>query len=173
MKYIATIQGIDYEIELLEDGRVQVNDRVYQVDFSRIDAGQVFSLLVNGQSYEAYMTEEEDHLMVILEGVGYKVRVLDEHEKLLLDAGGEGTAASGVYELHAPMPGLVIKVPVVEGDNVAEGDVLVILESMKMQNELKAPRPGEVTVVNVAAGDNVEKRDVMVVLGPQPQETEG
>ncbi len=70
------------------------------------------------------------------------------------------------------MPGLVVKVPVAVGDEVAKGDVLVILESMKMQNELKSPQAGVVTVVNVADGDNVEKRDVMVILGPQEDATD-
>ncbi len=64
------------------------------------------------------------------------------------------------------MPGLVVKVPVSVGDQIQEGDVLVILESMKMQNELKAPQAGRVTVVNVTAGGNVEKRDLLVALGP-------
>lgn len=173
MRYTATIKGIDYEVEILEDGRVRVDNRIFEVDFSRVDGGQVFSLLVGGRSYEAFLTEEEDHLQVILEGAGYNVRVLDEHEKLLRDAGGESAIASGIYELTAPMPGLVIKVPVAIGDKITEGDVLVILESMKMQNELKAPHPGVVTVVNVSAGDNVEKRDIMVVLGPQKMQSEG
>ncbi|MEJ2758950.1 MAG: acetyl-CoA carboxylase biotin carboxyl carrier protein subunit, partial [Anaerolineales bacterium] len=52
---------------------------------------------------------------------------------------------------------------------VAAGDVLLILESMKMQNELKAPQDGVVTEVLVVEGDNVEKRDILVVIGPLEQ----
>jgi biotin carboxyl carrier protein len=67
------------------------------------------------------------------------------------------------------MPGLVVKVPVLKDQVVAAGDVLLILESMKMQNELKAPQDGVVTEVLVVEGDNVEKRDILVVIGPLEQ----
>lgn len=167
MKYLTTVNQIEYEVELLEDGRVLVNGRAYQVDFSDIDGGQAFSLLVDGQSFEAFVSEDDvDGLQVVIEGVRYAADVIDEHEKLLRAAGAEPGAASGVYELSAPMPGLVVRVPVAPGQQVEKGQVLVILESMKMQNELKAPHAGVVTVVRVAEGDNVEKRDQLVVLGP-------
>jgi biotin carboxyl carrier protein len=63
------------------------------------------------------------------------------------------------YYLRAPMPGMVISVPVVEGQQVERGDVLVLLESMKMQNELKSPRPGTVARLRVKPGDSVELRE--------------
>ncbi|MCS6937600.1 MAG: acetyl-CoA carboxylase biotin carboxyl carrier protein subunit, partial [Candidatus Bipolaricaulota bacterium] len=71
---------------------------------------------------------------------------------------------SGEFSLRAPMPGLIVAVPVVEGQTVKKGDNLVILESMKMQNELKSPRAGTVTRVNVRAGQSVEQNQVMVTL---------
>jgi len=167
MKYLTTVNDIEYEVELRDDGSILVNGRTYHVDFSEIDGGQAFSLLVDGQSFEAFLSEQdEDGMQVVIEGVRYTVDVIDEHEKLLRQVGAETGLASGVYELSAPMPGLVVKVPVAAGNRVEKGAVLVILESMKMQNELKAPHAGIVMVVNVADGDNVEKRDVMVVLGP-------
>ena len=167
MKYLTTVNQIEYEVELLEEGSVLVNGRAYQVDFSDIDGGQAFSLLVDGQSYEAFLSEDEaEGIQVVIHGIRYITEVIDEHEKLLRQVGGDAASASGIYELTAPMPGLVVKVPVTVGEQVDKGDVLVILESMKMQNELKSPQPGVVTLVNVANGDNVEKRDVMIELGP-------
>ncbi len=62
------------------------------------------------------------------------------------------------------MPGLVVKVPVKDGDEITKGDVLVILESMKMQNELKAPKDGKVSRIHIAEGDSVEQRQAMVNL---------
>ena len=173
MKYHTTVNETEFEVELLEDGQVRVNDRIYRVDFSDIDGGQAFSLLVDGRSFEAFLTrDEEDSLQVIIHGIRYAAEVIDEHEKLLRQVSGDAGVATGVYELTAPMPGLVVKVPVAVGDGVEKGDVLVILESMKMQNELKSPQAGVVTVVNVADGDNVEKRDVMVILGPHGETTD-
>lgn len=170
MKYITTVHDVEYEIEVLEEGLVQLNGNTYQVDFSRIDGDQVFSLLVNGRSYEAFLAEDGMELQVILEGVRYPVEVVDEHEKLLRDAQKSAGGLKDVFELTAPMPGLVVNVPVSAGIPVEAGDVLVILESMKMQNELKAPHAAMVTEVMVSEGDNVEKRDVLVVLGPNGDE---
>jgi biotin carboxyl carrier protein len=60
------------------------------------------------------------------------------------------------------MPGLVVTVPVSEGQTVDLGDVLLILESMKMQNELKSPRAGKISRVRVKPGDSVEHRDTLL-----------
>jgi len=167
MKYLTTVNDTPFEVELLEDGSVLVNGRSYQVDFSEIDGGQAFSLLVDGHSYEAFLTEDEaEGMQVVIQGIRYLTEVIDEHEQLLRQVAGDAGLSGEMYELTAPMPGLVIKVAVAVGDQVAEGDVLVILESMKMQNELKSPQSGVVTTVNVGDRDQVEKRDVMIVLGP-------
>ena len=167
--YLTTIDGTEYEVELLEDGQVRVNDRIYQVDLEQVNGQLMFSLLVEGYSYEASLTEEEDRLQIVMEGERYSAEVIDEHEKLLREAGSD-IHGGGEFTLNAPMPGMVVKVPVQVGDQVAAGDVLVILESMKMQNELKAPRAGRVTAVHVQDGANVEKREAMVVLGPLEEE---
>ncbi len=115
------------------------------------------------------VTEDEDNIWnVILRGKRYKAEVLDEREKRLLAAGGGKKKGSGEYVLKAPMPGLVVSIPVKPDDIVQEGEVLIILESMKMQNELKSPQAGRVTKVNISEGDSVEQREVMIVLAPPP-----
>jgi biotin carboxyl carrier protein len=60
------------------------------------------------------------------------------------------------------MPGLIVDLPVSEGQEINKGDVLVILESMKMQNELKSPRSGKISRVRVKPGDSVEQRDTLL-----------
>jgi biotin carboxyl carrier protein len=62
------------------------------------------------------------------------------------------------------MPGLVITVPVEDGQEIEKGANLIILESMKMQNEIKAPRDGKVTRVSVAAGDSVDQNQLLLTL---------
>ena len=69
---------------------------------------------------------------------------------------------AGEFHLRSPMPGMVVSVPVKEGQQVEKGDVLVILESMKMQNELKAPRAGTVGRVRVKTGESVEQRQTLL-----------
>ena len=73
-------------------------------------------------------------------------------------------APAGSITVEAPMPGKVLSVNVKAGDKVEAGDVLLILEAMKMQNEIMAPEDGTVSDVRVSAGDTVATGDVMVVL---------
>jgi biotin carboxyl carrier protein len=166
MKYIATIDQTEFTLELLPDGQVSIDGRVCQVDLHEVNGGQAFTLLVNGRSYEAFVLEENGRMQVFINGVRYTAEVLDEHAKLLREVSASAAGLEDMFELKAPMPGLVVKVPVSVGDVISQGDVLVILESMKMQNELRAPQPGVVTEVLAEEGGNVEKRDVILVLGP-------
>ena len=69
------------------------------------------------------------------------------------------------------MPGIIIATPVAEGDAVSKGDKVVILESMKMENELKAPRDGVVITLAVEPGMGVEKNQVLAVIG-EPEDLE-
>ncbi|NLA05891.1 MAG: biotin/lipoyl-binding protein [Firmicutes bacterium] len=69
-----------------------------------------------------------------------------------------------LLNVEAPMPGAIIDVAVKSGDAVKEGDVLVILEAMKMENEITAPRAGTVSTVHVQAGDTVEGGEALVAL---------
>lgn len=167
MKYLTTVDGRTYTIEINDDRRVMVDGVEYEVDLARVGDQPVYTLLINGQSHEAfvYEGEEADIWHVLLHGALHSALVEDEREKRLRAASSAvAGSASGEFSLKAPMPGLIVAVPVVEGQAVQKGDILVILESMKMQNELKAPRAGAVTRVKVKAGDSVEHHQVLVTV---------
>lgn len=162
-KYITTIGEKEFVVEVLGPREVSVNGRTYDVDFQSISGQPVFSLLVDGGSYQAHVYPgDEGTLQVLMRGTLYEARIEDEREKRLSAAGGTGTALTGEFVLRAPMPGLIVKIPVKEGDAVKKGDVLIILESMKMQNELKSPREGKVARIQVKPGDSVEQRQSML-----------
>jgi biotin carboxyl carrier protein len=71
-------------------------------------------------------------------------------------------AETGEFHLRAPMPGLVVAIPVEEGQEIKKGQVILILESMKMQNELKAPRDGMMGRIRVKAGESVEQKQTLL-----------
>jgi biotin carboxyl carrier protein len=72
--------------------------------------------------------------------------------------------AAGAVTVKAPMPGNILDVKVAAGASVKAGDVLVILEAMKMENEIVAPQDGTVASVNVNKGDTVNSGDVLVSM---------
>ena len=75
-----------------------------------------------------------------------------------------GPSAEGDYTVKAPMPGSVLDVKVAVGDQTAEGDVLIVLEAMKMENELTAPQAGTVKEVLVKKGDTVNSGDPLIIM---------
>ena len=162
MKYIAEIDGKEYSVEILDERHVNLDGQVLEVDFVSIRDQPVYSLLSNGKSFEAFVYPEEDAWQVLLMGRLYSVQVEDERDKQLRLAGGGTAAETGEYHLRSPMPGMVVGIPVNEGQVVEKGHVLLILESMKMQNELKSPRAGIVGRIRVKPGESVEQRQTLL-----------
>jgi biotin carboxyl carrier protein len=162
MKYITTVEGREFLVEVLDDKRISVNGVVYNIDFETVSGQPVFSMIVDGKSYESYVYPGEDEWQVLLRGRQYTVTVEDEREKRLRAAAGSAVAEGGEFHLKAPMPGLVVTVLVKEGDEVKKGQVLLILESMKMQNELKSPRDGKISRMRVKPGESVEQKQTML-----------
>jgi len=164
MKYITTIEGEEYLIEIIDERHIRVGDETLTVDFESVSGQPVYSLIVDGKSYESYVYPGDDNWQVLLRGRLYPVEVEDEREKRLRAAAGGGVAEAGEFHLKAPMPGLVVTVTVHEGQKVERGQVLTILESMKMQNELKAPRAGTVGRIRVKAGESVEQKQTILSI---------
>jgi biotin carboxyl carrier protein len=164
MKYITTIDDKQFTVEIIDEKHVSVDGKVYEIDFESVAGQPVFSLIVDGRSHESYIYQGDDNWQVLMRGRLYPVQVEDEREKRLRAAAGGGVAETGEFHLRAPMPGLVVAVPVTEGQSVKRGEVILILESMKMQNELKAPRDGTIGRIRVRAGETVEQKQTLLSM---------
>jgi biotin carboxyl carrier protein len=162
MRYITTVEGKQFLVEIIDDKHVSVDGKVYEVDFESVSGQPVYSLIVDGRSHEAYAAQDDDTWQVLLRGRLYPITVEDEREKRLRSAAGGGVAETGEFHLKAPMPGLVVSIPVEEGQTVKRGQVLLVLESMKMQNELKSPRDGTIGRMRVKAGEKVEQKQTLL-----------
>jgi biotin carboxyl carrier protein len=162
MKYITTVEGKSFLVEIIDEKHVSVDGKVYQVDFESVSGQPVYSLIVDGRSHESYIYPGDDNWQVLLRGRLYPVTVEDEREKRLRAAAGAGVAETGEFHLRAPMPGLVVAIPVGEGQPVKRGQVILILESMKMQNEIKSPRDGTIGRIRVKAGETVEQKQTLL-----------
>jgi len=162
MKYVVNIGDREYLVEIIDERHILLDGKPYEVDFDSVSGQPVYSLLLDGQSYESYVYPSDEGLQVLLHGTLYQATVEDEREKRLRAAAGGRVAERGEFHLRAPMPGLVVAVLVNEGQAVEQGDVLVILESMKMQNELKSPRAGTLARLRVKSGDSVEQKQTLL-----------
>ncbi len=162
MKYITTIDNKEFEIEVVDAHHIRVGERLLEVDFESVSGQPVFSIILDGKSYESFVYQGEEDLEVLLRGRQYQVKVEDEREKRLRAAAGGGVVEGGEFHLKAPMPGLIVATPVEEGQEVKKGQVILILESMKMQNELKAPRDGVMGRIRVKAGESVEQKQTLL-----------
>lgn len=164
MKYFATIDDQTFEIEINQLGELCIDGKVAAVDFQSIGGSSIYSLLLGNASYEALVEPRDDCYEVLVHGTLYRVNVQDERMRRLAEAARGFAPPSGEIAIKAPMPGLIIDVPVQEGQTVEEGSVLVILESMKMENELKASRAGVVSQVRVQRGQSVEQNETLVAI---------
>jgi acetyl/propionyl-CoA carboxylase alpha subunit len=162
MKYVTTIDSREYIVDVIDDHRVSVDGVTYQVDFMPVGDQQVYSLVVDGHSIDAHVHPDEDSWQVLFHGERFTVLVEDEREKRLRAALAGRVAEHEDFYLKAPMPGMVVAVPVHEGQVIEKDAVLVVLESMKMQNELRSPRDGKVTRLRVNVGDRVEQKETML-----------
>ena len=162
MKYVTTIDDRQFIVEILDDHHIVVDGVKFEMNFIPVGNQPVFSLILDGHSYDAHVSQEDRLWQILVQGQMYYAQVEDEREKRLRSSMEGMVAGQDEFHLKAPMPGLVVAVPVQEGQLVEKGDVLVILESMKMQNELRAPRQGLVARLRVAPGDRVEKKDTLL-----------
>lgn len=161
MKYITMIDDKEFVVEIVDEKHVILDGKMLEVDFESINGQPVYSLIIDGKSYEGYVYPNEENWQVLLHGRLYQASVEDEREKRLRAAAG-GISESGEYHLKAPMPGMIVAVPVSEGDLVKKGQVILILESMKMQNELKSPKDGTVHRIRVKAGETVVQKQALM-----------
>lgn len=163
MKYVVTVGDKSYTVEVGGDGEIEIDGAPHQVDIQNIDGYSLFSLLLDNRSYELIAEREGEEFRILLGGEMYTVRVTDERTRRLMEA--PARVPSGEVAVKAPMPGLVVAVPAISGQEVKIGQGLIILEAMKMENELRAPRAGRVKAIRVSPGQVVDKDQVLVVIG--------
>lgn len=161
MKYIAEIDGLEFPIEILDEHCVRFGEETIGVDLAAVKGQPIYSLLVNGESYEGYVYPDEDAWQVLLLGQFYSVKVIDERERRL-QSPDKSSDSSIEVTLKSPMPGLVVSIHVEDGQVVEKGTTLLILESMKMQNELRSPRSGTISRIKVQPGDTVSHKQVLL-----------
>ncbi len=129
----------------------------------RVDVADVvpgwYSLLVDGRPHDVGLGP--DPRTLVLDGETYAV---EAGGTVASGGAGRGRSASRTGEVRAPMPGLVVGLQAAAGAGVATGQLLIIMEAMKMQMEIRAPHTGTVRQVHVAAGQEVAGGQLLVTI---------
>ena len=141
------VNDSDYDVEV-DNGQVKVNGKPVSLSVGK-DGDEI---LLDGESFTLDFFQEGELALSIVNGMSYLVlRSDDEH-------------SSHTKELKAPMNGQVIQLLVAKGDQVRKGQVLLILEAMKMENQIKSSVSGSIARVSVLKGHHVKLGDVLLAF---------
>jgi biotin carboxyl carrier protein len=159
----ATVNNKELEITT-DDDKLQINGEDLDWDVVQIHEGY-FHILLKNKSYRAEVVKIDPATKSFVWKINnrsYTVHLKDRFDILLEKMGMSHTAGSKINSIKAPMPGLIIDLKVKTGDPVQQGNPLLILEAMKMENIIKSPGDGVVKSVKVKKGDSVEKNQVLI-----------
>ncbi len=160
-KYTISAEGRSIEIEAESDGTLRLNGTPMPLEMA--SSNRVFKVLSGGAVHTLYIRRLEDHTCEVwIKHHVFKLKIEDNRTRLLRSLETKGGMVHAAVDVRAPMPGLVLEVAVAEGEKVAAGGKLFILEAMKMENEIRAPMGGTVEGVKVRKGDVVEKDQLLV-----------
>ena len=122
-----------------------------------------YHILHKSKSYHAQIEAQGDkQFEILLNGNKYQVALSDEYDQLIDKMGLTIANSDKVTDIKAPMPGLVLSVEVIAGQEVTKGEALLILEAMKRENVIKSPGEGKVKSIAVEKGRAVEKGALLI-----------
>lgn len=152
----------EYEIEITEAG-VWIDGELIEADLLQLNDAGLYLLNHGEEKLELHLAFEGSSAFVMTaDGQQIEAQIMPDHGQTRRPAGTGGL--KDPKAITAPMPGSVFEVMVKPGDQVSEGQVVCILESMKMQMVIQSPGAGEVAEVGVSPGENVDKDALLVRL---------
>ncbi|HQV61708.1 MAG TPA: acetyl-CoA carboxylase biotin carboxyl carrier protein subunit [Chitinophagaceae bacterium] len=153
---------------------VKANEFVFSFDQEEIDKADFikknpaeFNLIKDNRSVNAKLLESDiagKNLKIEVDGETFELVIKDELDQRLDSMGFSSTSTKHIKEIKAPMPGLVLEVAVKEGQEVKEGERILILEAMKMENSIMIHTTAIIKRIAVTPGQAVDKGQVLVEL---------
>jgi len=158
-EFSVTLDGVTYKVSV-DSNTVLVNGQPFSVG---LEAG-TDRVVVNGTPYDVKLERQAGR--AVIGGIGYSLAVegLEAEAQRAVRRAGPVAAEASAGAVTAIMPGKIIRVLLAEGEPVEEGQVVCILEAMKMENELKAPRAGVLKTLHIRPGQDVERGTVVAEI---------
>jgi pyruvate carboxylase subunit B len=167
VKYYVRIGDEDHEVVLDGEG-IQIDGARVTASVSPYDGTPVRTVSIGAEIHRVVVRRgagrDRGNYTLWLDGFRFEVEALDERSRAIRELSRASAAPSGPAPLVAPMPGLIVRVAVKQGDEVRAGQGLVVMEAMKMENELRAVAAGRVKAVQAQPGMAVEKGALLVEL---------
>ena len=165
MKYYVRVG--DKELDIVVDGAsVTLDDRPVRAHVEDLPGTPVKLVAIGNEVHRvvARRREQRGAYDLSVEGFRFGVEALDERSRAIRELSGATAKPTGPPHLMAPMPGLIVRVNVTDGDQVRAGQGLVVMEAMKMENELRSTAAGVVRRVLVSPGSAVEKGAMLLEM---------
>lgn len=154
--------------------KVKSNDFIFPIDNATLAAADIakvsateFNCISNNRSVNVQVLSEDiaaNKIQVCIDGEVFEVEIKDSLYQMLDEMGFSKTVVKQVKEVKAPMPGVVLDIAVLEGDAVKEGDKLLTLGAMKMENSITISSDAVIKCIAVKPGQAVDKGQVLVEL---------
>ena len=164
MKYFVTVAGKEHEV-VVDGDQVSIDGLPVEAKLEPISGTPEQRLVLDGRSHRIAVAERnKDGWLLVDRGSVHQVEAIDERTRHIRSLSASAGGASSGATVKAPMPGLVMKLHVAEGEQVTAGQGLLVLEAMKMENEIGSPCDGVVSSIAIEAGKAVEKGAVLLVV---------
>lgn len=167
MKLIAELNHEKHEIALKQNGEnisAEIDGRSYELEAHEVEPN-VYLLKHENKVYQIFVSPNQtpnEPFSVVAGTRNFEIKIADP--KRLRSAAGESEHGEGVAEIKTAMPGKVVRILVETGAAINQGDGVIIVEAMKMQNEMKSPKNGTVKEIRVEEGTTVNAGDILAVI---------
>ncbi len=156
MKKKVTFQGREYIIEVLKDGRLKIDGKIYSPNISQ-RLQNVYKVIVSDQTLTVEVTGND----IIVDGEESSLSVKPYFPQLAKEVAEK---RSENLKIKAPIPGKIIQVLVKEGDEVNKDQELLILEAMKMRNRIFSPSKGKISKIFIKNEENVAQDQILIEI---------
>ena len=171
MKLFIDVSGKKHEVEIPATGkteRLDINGKDISIDSRWLRGDNAVSIIIDGKTHIAEFDPLDEQFRIKIDGLDFVTSVKDERSDAIGRIIGNGSAKKDSdNNIKAPMPGLIVKLNVAEGDSVKKGDGVIIIEAMKMENEIRTQASGVIDKINVEAGQTVDKGALLLIVKPE------
>jgi biotin carboxyl carrier protein len=163
VEYRVRIGDRELALSVGKNGQILIDGEVRPVEILQIDEHE-FLVTSAPHQHRMALVRQGTGYVVVTEGMTLEAVVESPRERLIREHAHERSIEHARAEIHAPMPAMVVRVEVSEGEAVSAGQGLLVLEAMKMENELRAPRDGIIKAIHARPGNAVEKGALLMLL---------